>query len=49
MTAADEPDGSSMLCPTKIMLKFEMWGLAASTAARLTLWLAAIPERVSPG
>ena len=47
--AADEPCGSSMDCPAKIRLKFEMWGFAASTAARLTLWLAAIPERVSPG
>ena len=47
--AADDPEGSSMVCPAKIRLKFEMWGFAASTAARLTLWLAAIPERVSPG
>jgi len=47
--AADDPWGSSMLCPAKIRLKFEMWVFAASTAARLTLWLAAIPERVSPG
>jgi hypothetical protein len=47
--AADDPWGSSTVWPVKIKLKFEMWGFAASTAARLTLWLAAIPERVSPG
>jgi hypothetical protein len=45
----DDPPGISIGCPARIMAGSESCGFAASTAARLTPWLAAIPERVSPG
>jgi hypothetical protein len=46
---ADDPLGISIVCPARIRVGSESCGFAASTAARLTPWLAAIPERVSPG
>ena len=49
LRAADDPPGISMDSPAKIMLASASLEFAASTAARLTPWLAAIPERVSPG
>ena len=47
--AADDCAGILTVCPAKIRSKLGIWELAVSTAARLALWAAAIPERVSPG
>ncbi|HEY3881923.1 MAG TPA: hypothetical protein VGM12_25315 [Trebonia sp.] len=47
--AADDPSGMLTVSPAKIRLGLAMLGFADSTAARLAPWLAAIPERVSPG
>ena len=47
--AAGDCAGILTVCPAKVRSKLGICEFAVSTAARLALWAAAIPERVSPG